>query len=102
MTNPPAGWHPDPRNLNGLRYWDGNDWTDHTAPRPTTNVSTSYVPVRTNHTFHLLMTVFTCGLWGIVWAFVAFTTVTRHNRSGRSERRDDEQPCHREQDLQRL
>lgn len=25
-------------------------------------------PVRTSHTFHLLMTLLTCGLWGIfVW-----------------------------------
>jgi hypothetical protein len=28
------------------------------------------VPVETNHTFHLLMTFFTCGMWGVVWLIV--------------------------------
>ncbi len=27
-----------------------------------------------NHTFHLLMTLVTCGLWGIVWLIVSATT----------------------------
>ena len=27
----PAGWYPDP-NGEGLRYWDGGTWTEHTAP----------------------------------------------------------------------
>lgn len=26
----PAGWYPD--GTGGQRYWDGSDWTDHTAP----------------------------------------------------------------------
>lgn len=34
MTQPPAGWHPDPQNPNLLRYWDGQQWTGHTQPRP--------------------------------------------------------------------
>lgn len=29
---PPAGWHPDPAGGAGLRYWDGANWTAHTAP----------------------------------------------------------------------
>jgi hypothetical protein len=27
----PADWYPDPRGEKRLRYWDGNQWTDHTA-----------------------------------------------------------------------
>ncbi|MCW2749108.1 MAG: hypothetical protein JWR83_218, partial [Aeromicrobium sp.] len=27
--NPPAGWHPDPKGLGSLRYWDGTQWTEH-------------------------------------------------------------------------
>lgn len=27
----PAGWYPDPKG-EGLRYWDGKAWTEHTAP----------------------------------------------------------------------
>ncbi len=29
----PAGWYPDADNDTLLRYWDGQTWTDHTAPR---------------------------------------------------------------------
>lgn len=33
MNNlPPAGWHPDPQDPAQLRYWDGNQWTEHRAP----------------------------------------------------------------------
>ena len=32
MTAPDPGWHPDPSNPQQLRYWDGQQWTDHTAP----------------------------------------------------------------------
>ena len=27
----PADWYPDPRGEKRLRYWDGSQWTDHTA-----------------------------------------------------------------------
>jgi hypothetical protein len=27
------GWHPDPQDASSLRYFDGNSWTGHTAPR---------------------------------------------------------------------
>jgi len=32
-TGPPAGWYPDPRVSSLQRYFDGHDWTEHTAPR---------------------------------------------------------------------
>jgi hypothetical protein len=32
--------------------------------------STMWVPNRTSHTFHLIMTLLTCGLWLPVWALV--------------------------------
>jgi len=28
---PPAGWYPDPAKPGGQRYWDGQQWTSHTA-----------------------------------------------------------------------
>ena len=28
----PAGWHPDPNGAKLQRYWDGSQWTEHTAP----------------------------------------------------------------------
>jgi hypothetical protein len=31
---PPAGWYPDPRGGQRLRWWDGTDWADHWRPRP--------------------------------------------------------------------
>lgn len=30
----PAGWYPDPNGLVGLRYWDGDNWTQAVAPTP--------------------------------------------------------------------
>ncbi|MEX0913488.1 MAG: DUF2510 domain-containing protein, partial [Demequina sp.] len=29
---PGAGWHPNPENPHELRYWNGNEWTEATAP----------------------------------------------------------------------
>src|SRR5690348_9051905 len=31
MQQPP-GWYPNPADATQLRWWDGNAWTDHTAP----------------------------------------------------------------------
>jgi hypothetical protein len=30
-TSTPAGWHPDPQGQAALRYWDGQQWTEHTS-----------------------------------------------------------------------
>jgi hypothetical protein len=32
VANPPAGWYPNPENPSEQRYWDGTQWTEHTAP----------------------------------------------------------------------
>ena len=45
-TNPtPAGWYDDGSGTGGLRYWDGDVWTEHTAPAATATASAS--PVET-------------------------------------------------------
>jgi len=31
---PTPGWHPDPLLANTMRFWDGTNWTDQTAPAP--------------------------------------------------------------------
>jgi hypothetical protein len=31
--SPPAGWYPDPHNVDRSRYWNGSAWTGHTAER---------------------------------------------------------------------
>jgi hypothetical protein len=33
MTPPPPGWFPAPERADLLRWWDGERWTDQTAPR---------------------------------------------------------------------
>ena len=49
MTNPtnaPAGWYPDGNG--GQRYWDGQQWTDHTSPSTAqTTTLTDPAPVET-------------------------------------------------------
>lgn len=34
LTEIPAGWYIDPELGEGLRWWDGDRWTEHTAPEP--------------------------------------------------------------------
>lgn len=31
-AHPPAAWYPNPSDSSQIRYWDGNQWTDHVAP----------------------------------------------------------------------
>lgn len=31
MSQTPAGWYPDPNLAGVVRYWDGENWTDHTS-----------------------------------------------------------------------
>lgn len=33
MTLPPAGWYDDPEHPTQYRYWDGDTWTPHRAPK---------------------------------------------------------------------
>jgi len=33
-AQPPAGWYPDSLDARQVRYWDGQQWTSHTAPLP--------------------------------------------------------------------
>jgi hypothetical protein len=33
-SNPPAAWHPDPAGSHRLRWWDGQQWTEHYQPMP--------------------------------------------------------------------
>ena len=33
-TGPPPGWYMDPNGLQGLRWWDGTQWSPHTQPLP--------------------------------------------------------------------
>lgn len=71
----PAGYYPAPEG-DCLRYWDGAQWTPATQPLPKADAkrarrakqTVTYVPRKTNHTFHLVMTVLTGGIWGVcVW-----------------------------------
>ncbi len=67
------GWYPA---VDGpyQRYWDGQAWTQHTAPLQAGVAAAgparavTYSQKRTSHTFHLIMTICTAGLWGLfVW-----------------------------------
>jgi hypothetical protein len=73
------GWYPLP---GGHGYWDGSAWTGAFIPvsAPPPMVVVARDPYATNHILHLLLTVFTFGLWAPVWLLV--TVVNNSNRAG--------------------
>lgn len=77
MTAP--GWYPD--GSGSQRYWDGQAWTSSFAPvqQPppmyyapqATAVAVSVGRGGCNHALHLVLTLFTCGMWLPVWIICA-------------------------------
>jgi hypothetical protein len=92
----PPGWYPVATG--GRGYWDGRSWMrispedraailDQVIARELANgMRTVRVETRSpyqavlvygtnpNHILHLLIALFTCGLWFIVWLFIAATS----------------------------
>ncbi len=71
----PASWHPDPTNPGLLRYWDGVQWTEHRQAQTPVATATVYNNVRvsgggSDAVLHLLLTIFTCGLWLPIWILI--------------------------------
>lgn len=84
-------WYQDPSGPPGqLRWFDGNEWTDHfhqqaavTQPalaQPTiviagggsgAAVATTVNVKGPNHALHFILTIVTCGLWLPVWIIIA-------------------------------
>jgi Protein of unknown function (DUF2510)/Domain of unknown function (DUF4190)/Septum formation len=74
-----AGWYPDPSGQPGLRYWDGGEWTQHSAPRP--------VPIPSG-TDGFAIASFVLGLLlvvplGIVFGIVALVRIGTSRRGGK-------------------
>jgi hypothetical protein len=93
----PAGWYPDPENTTGfryggapsLRYFDGEQWTEHRAPMQRSqqrqphpqqpvfvqqNVVSPPIVVNSGSSsmvgLHLVLTICTCGLWLPIWVII--------------------------------
>ncbi|AVI04430.1 hypothetical protein SEA_UGENIE5_34 [Mycobacterium phage Ugenie5] len=45
--------------------------------QPPAPVQPTVMPVRTNHAMHIMLSVFTCGLWLPVWIFAAMINSSR-------------------------
>lgn len=89
---PPAGWLEVAPGVQ--RWWDGRALTDHyraadqaagaaaassQRSRPTRMVTKQ--PVRTSHTFHLIMSILTCGVWAVlVWIPITVINAMRHQK----------------------
>lgn len=80
MTTPgiPApGWYPDPGGQPGQRYHDGRRWTTHFVPAAPMAPQPQAIAVAVangggvNHALHLVLTLFTCGLWLPIWIIAA-------------------------------
>ncbi len=64
-----------------MRYWDGAGWTAHRAAggRAVTisdamDPSTVSAGSEPNHTLHLILTIFTCGLWLPIWLMITLVS----------------------------
>ena len=68
---PPPGWYQTGTGLE--RWWDGRTWGPQTRPLPAVvpHKAVAWVPHQTHPTFHLIMTLITCGLWLPVWLVIA-------------------------------
>ena len=58
------GWYIDPGGAQGMRWWDGHQWSADFYPRP-------YEYRGPNHILHAILTIMLCGLWAIPWAIIA-------------------------------
>lgn len=85
----PPGWYPDSHGA--LRWWDGHRWTSHAQPPrpPVVAPAQPMMPTRyvtrgvsgTEHMIHLVLTLFTFGLWLPVWIIRMFAG--RHRQVAR-------------------
>lgn len=81
------GWYRDAYGAN--RYWDGQGWTQHVAPVATYQsqpAAPHYMVTKTrkqtSHTFHLIMSILTCGVWAIfVWFPITIYNSMRHDKA---------------------
>lgn len=81
---PAAGWYPDPRAPGVQRYWNGQAWTESVAAQQqqTPMWAVTESKRHTSHTFHLLMTVLTFGMWGVfVWLPMTVINALRKEKS---------------------
>jgi len=92
------GWYPNPAGHGGLRYFDGDDWTEHETPlmadaerakhlaqtvtieasrgaRIESHTAFSAVVVfpaqQPNHALHFVLCLLTCWMWALVWMAVS-------------------------------
>ena len=72
QTAKPTPAAPRPYSADGRQWWDGHQWIDLTLG------PVSVPPKAVNNVFHLLMSVFTLGLWFPVWMCLL---IFRRNRT---------------------
>lgn len=80
MTSPAPGWYPDPAHSGSMRWWDGQQWTDHMAPgqpgiQGMSTDDTAIRKTRTRRTRNTLLIVGATVLCSALLSMVAITAI---------------------------
>jgi hypothetical protein len=64
MPVTPPGWYPDPSGAGQLRYWTGNEWTQHVQPSPSS--PGTFVRPWWQQWWAIILTLVVCFPFGLV------------------------------------
>jgi Domain of unknown function (DUF4190)/Protein of unknown function (DUF2510) len=70
MSTSAPGWYPDPSRPGAMRWWDGSQWSDHSAPAPP--------PVYVGETDGYAIASLICGVLGVPIVSIVLGVMARN------------------------